>query len=227
MSIPKRIEIKGRSFSAICPDCGNCTTMVINGDIRITELATKVSMGRTRFKSLDDLDFDFRINMRCKSCYEKHDCEDDCIVENYALIRLLSAFNNFGHSGMSVNVFCDIAKNPKVVDGNMVMVFTMPAVSYVLPRNIKEDLDSILSTLMVSPDMCENGSYVVLTRETYTDNTDYYKIEFSLDASMVNLIYDPKIHGRDYKSFVDKMFIRKIDKLAALLECFSLLEEEK
>ena len=221
--IIKKLKIENKSIQAICPDCGKYIIMRIDGDIKISELDSNISLGRILFDSLDELDFNIHLKVRCKSCRDEHDCEDECFTEVFALKRLLGAFNNFSNCGISTNKFCELSKTPKMINSTMAMEFGMPVVTYMIPINIKDDLESILSTLMISPQMCENGSHVVLNYEAETNGTAYYHAKFYLDKDIVNLIYDTKVHGRDYKDFVDKMFIRKIDALAELLERFSPL----
>lgn len=218
-----QITMFDRSFMAVCPDCGKFITVKITGDVRVSELYSKLSHGRERFK-LDDLDIDFQVNMKCKSCYENHNCEDNCIIESYAFIRLLDSFNRFGSAGLSIKSYCELSSTPKNIDGNYAMVFTMPAARYIISEDVKQKIEGILPTMLSYPDMTINtsvGRSGFITYEIYSDSTSYYAIEFHMDKNVANLVYDPKKHGKNYKKFIDELFIHKIDTLAALLELYA------
>lgn len=217
-----QLEVRNKSLKIICPNCKKYITVLLDGKINVSELSTRVNDGR-RFDSINDLDLNFstEFGIKCKSCSEK------CIVEDYAFSRLLSAFDKFDHCGFSSYKLCEISKTPKIIDGNMSMVFTMPKVSYILPLKLKNYFENILSYLMTTPQMRENGSYIVLCRNTITDHTKYYKLEFYIDKDMINLIYDPDKYGKDYKNYVDRIFINKINQLAELIETVSTMPDEE
>lgn len=212
------IKINNRSYRAICPDCGNINTFIADGEIVLYDTTDDMHRHGRSGLSLNDIDSNIQINMLCKSCRDRNDNKDNCIIENFAIYRLFSAFDRFciTNVGMSTNNWCELCKIPKIIDGNVVNPYIMPAVRYIIPKKKKDMIDSILSTIMIDASITE-GSYVILDRDTYEDDTAYYSIKFFLDQSSVAAIYDHEKDG-DYIKFCNNLFIRKIDRLARLIE---------
>ena len=210
------IGIKNRSYRAICPDCGSISTFIADGEIVLHETSYDMSIGGRSILDIKDIDVNLQINMLCKQCRNKNDNKDNCIIENFSLYRLLSAFQRFDYAGIGNSNWCELSKKPKLIEGNVVNTYIMPAVRYVLPKSKKEIFDSILATIMIESSMTE-GSYVVLGCDTYEDSTAYYSIEFFIDQTTIGLVYNPENDG-DYNTFVNNLFIRKIDELARLIE---------
>lgn len=212
------IGIKNRSYRAICPDCGNINTFIADGEIVLYDTTDDMIITHSMLY-LDDIDANIQINMLCKSCRDKNDNKDKCIIENFAIYRLLSAFQRFDYSGVGNSSWCTLSKNPKIIDGKVVNTYTMPSVRYVLTKSKKDIFDNILSTVMADSSITE-GAYMILGCDTYEDDTPYYSIEFFIDQFTITHIYDPEKDG-DYITFCNNLFIRKIDQLARLIELAS------
>lgn len=216
------VELRNRSFKAVCPNCGNINVFVADGEITLRDISNNVidRFGKG-ILSIDDMDISLKINMLCKKCRDKNSNKDNCFIQDYAFNRLLSAFSKFTTPGIKEYNFCKLCKISKATDGSIVNSYIMPSVSYIIRKSEKDITDSILFTVMNDKSITED-IYVVLNCNTYEDDTKYYgiefyNIEFSLDQAFAAIIYDPEKDG-DYKVFCDNLFIRKIDQLARLIE---------
>lgn len=210
------VGIKNRSYRAICPDCGGINNFIADGDIVLYDVSTDMASSGRTIIPIDDISIDLQINMLCKSCRDKNGNKDNLVIDNFAIYRMFSALNRFDHSGIGNNNWCELCKTPKVIDGQVVNSYVMPSVRYILNKNKKTEMDSILDMALTDPSIVE-GTYTVLGCENYEDSTPYYSIELFLDQSSVAMIYDPEKDG-DYIKFCNNLFIRKIDRLARLIE---------
>lgn len=214
------VEIDNRSYRAICPDCGNVTTFIVDGEITLYDTSDFSDLsGRTK-NDIDDLSIDIQINMLCRSCRDKNGNRDNCIVENFALFRLKDAFqrllDRFDICGISSSNWCELSDKPTIIDGRQVNTYSMPSVKYLLPKSKEQIINSILSTSLADPQIAV-GIHMVLNVEANDENYTYYSMRFYMDESNVSMLYDPNYDG-DYKKFVDNIFIDKIDRLAQLVE---------
>lgn len=214
------LNIYNKSYRAICPDCGNITTFIADTEIMFydtTENMDTFGRGKT---PLSNLDISVSFNILCKSCRDKNGDKDNCILENMALYRLRCAFHRLfdrnENCGMSNFNFCEISDKPTMIAGKQVATYTMPSAKYLIPKDKKSMVDSMLSTFMVDERMTV-GIHVVMNIEGEDTNYTYYAIRFYMDESMVSMIYDPSIY-HDYKEFVDNLFIEKLDTLARMIE---------
>ena len=214
------IGIKNRSYRAICPDCGNVTTFIVDGEITLYDTSDFSDLSGRDKNNIDDLSIDIQISMLCRSCRDKNGNRDNCIVENFALLRLKDAFqrllDRFDICGISTCNLCELSDKPTIIDGRQVNTYSMPSVKYLLPKSKEQMINSILSTSLADQQMTV-GINVVLNVEASDENYTYYGMRFYIDESIVSAIYDPDFDG-DYKKFVDNIFIDKIDRLAQLVE---------
>ena len=212
------ITIRNRSYRAVCPDCGSMNTFIADGEIVLYDTTYDMDRSYRSPLCLSDIDANIQINMLCKTCRNKNGNKDNCIIENFEIYRLFSAFDRFCicNAGISTNKWCELSKQPEIIDGKAINTYIMPSVRYILPKLKKDMIDSMLSSVMADDSMTE-GIYKPLYFNIQEDDTAYYGVDFSLDESVVVKIYDFEKDG-DYETFVNHLFIRKIDQLARLIE---------
>lgn len=214
------VEIYNRSYRAICPDCGNITTFIVDGELTLYDTSDYSDLSGRGKLDIDDLNIELQLNILCRSCRDKNGNKDNCIVENFAIFRLRDAFqrllDRFDICGISANNWCELSDKPTIVDGRLVNTYSMPSVKYLIPKSKQQMVNSILSTSLADQRMTV-GINMVLNVEECDENYTYNSVRFYMDEANVSMIYDPDFDG-DYKKFVDNLFIDKIDRLAELVE---------
>lgn len=215
------VEIHNRSYRAICPDCGNITTFIADGEITLYDTSDYSDLSGRNKTDLCDLNIGLQINMLCRSCSDKNGNKDNCIVENFAIFRLKDALqrllDKFDICGISASNLCELSDRPTIIDGIQVNTYRMPFVKYLLPKSKQQMINPILLAFLTNMQM-RVGINVVLSVEIGDeDNCSYYSMKFYINESIVSVLYDPDFDV-DYRKFVDNIFIEKIDMLAQLVE---------